>query len=390
VLGTLCLTQIVSWGVLYYAFPVIMPDITHTTGWSGTVVMGAFSLSLLTAAASGVVVGRLIDRSGPRIVMTAGSVVGVVAVGLVALAPNLGWFVTAWILAGLAQSAVLYPPAFAALTRWYGPARVRALTVLTLVAGLASTVFAPLTATLLDHLDWRQTYLALAVVLAVTTIPAHLFGLRAPWPSRGTEPAPTAARRRDPAVRTIARSGRFAALVASTTLVAFALSSAAINLVPMLAEEGWSASHAAWALGITGAAQLLGRLGYAGFAARTAPRTRSVLVPAMAALPVLALAFASGHRTVLAACVALGVLRGAFTLVESTAISDRWGTRHFGTLYGMANAPATVAVASAPWAGAVIAERAGGYASLFSLLAAIALLGAVVAVGSASSRTTVR
>ncbi len=34
----------------------------------------------------------------------------------------------AWILAGLAQSAVLYPTAFSALTRWYGPHRVKALT----------------------------------------------------------------------------------------------------------------------------------------------------------------------------------------------------------------------------------------------------------------------
>jgi predicted MFS family arabinose efflux permease len=69
---------------------------------------------------------------------------------------------------------VLYSPAFAALTR--DP--VRALTILTFAGGLASTVFAPLTAALAAHLDWRHTYLALAAILALVTVPAHWFGLR--------------------------------------------------------------------------------------------------------------------------------------------------------------------------------------------------------------------
>ena len=62
-------------------------------------------------------------------------------------------FVAGWLLAGVAMAGTLYPPAFAALTRWWGRRRVTALTALTLLAGLSSTVFAPLTATLLDHLQ---------------------------------------------------------------------------------------------------------------------------------------------------------------------------------------------------------------------------------------------
>lgn len=80
--------------------------------------------------------------------MTAGSVLATAAVAGIALAPAYGWFVAAWLLAGAGMAGVFYPPAFAALTGWYGPDRVRALTTLTLAAGFASTIFAPLTATL--------------------------------------------------------------------------------------------------------------------------------------------------------------------------------------------------------------------------------------------------
>ena len=94
--------------------------------------------------------------------MTAGSVLGAAALAVVATAPNLPVFTAGWLLAGLAMAATFYQPAFAALTRWYGRDRVRALTTLTLAGGLASTVFAPITAALTEHLGWRRASLTLA------------------------------------------------------------------------------------------------------------------------------------------------------------------------------------------------------------------------------------
>ena len=161
---TLCLTEITSWGVLYYAFPVLSGRISADTGWSATALMAAFSGGLVVSGLLGIAVGRWLDRHGPRWLMSAGSLLGAFSVVGIALAPSLTVFVLAWVVAGVAMSAVLYAPAFAALTRWYGDQRVRALTVLTLVAGLASTVFAPLTAALEAELGWRHTYLVLAAV----------------------------------------------------------------------------------------------------------------------------------------------------------------------------------------------------------------------------------
>ncbi|SER72347.1 Major Facilitator Superfamily protein [Lentzea albida] len=186
-----CTTEIISWGVLYYAFPVLLPTIGSRTGWSLTAITAGFSASQVVAGLVGVPVGRVLDRHGPRAIMTTGSVLAVLAVlALVALArtTSLVWFTAAWLLAGVAMAGVFYAPAFAALTRWYGPRRVSALTALTLVAGLASTVFAPLTAVLNDLLDWRGTYLALAGFLAVTTIPLHLLVCACRGPQSSTGP----------------------------------------------------------------------------------------------------------------------------------------------------------------------------------------------------------
>ncbi len=154
-LAVLCVTEITSWGVLYYALPVLALAIAGDTGWPVAAVTGAFSAGLVVSALAGIPLGRLLDRIGPRPVMTAGSLLAVPAVVVIATAATYPVFVAGWLLAGVAMSGTLYPPAFAALTRWWGPRRLQALTGLTLLAGLASTVFAPLTAALLGGLGWR-------------------------------------------------------------------------------------------------------------------------------------------------------------------------------------------------------------------------------------------
>ncbi|WDM10183.1 hypothetical protein J3S85_00655 [Streptomyces lavenduligriseus] len=63
--------------------------------------------------------------------------------------------------------------------------------------------------------------------------------------------------------------------------------------------------------------------------------------------------------------VLVGVIRGKLTLLQATAVTDRWGTTHYGRLSALLTAPATIAAALAPWAGAVLAGVLGGYGGLF-------------------------
>ncbi|QFZ24305.1 MFS transporter [Saccharothrix syringae] len=369
VLAVLCLTQVTGWGVLFYAFPVLAPAISGDTGWSPSSVTAAFSLGQLVSAAVGVPLGRVLDRHGPRVVMTAGSVVAALAVVAMASARSLPWFTGAWALIGAAMAAVLYQPAFAALTRWYGERRVQALTAVTLAGGLASTVFAPLTAGLAAHLGWRGAYLVLAGLLALVTVPAHALGLRPPWPRHEHRTG------HDPSA--VARSGPFLVLVAALALGALSVYAVVVALVPLLTERGLSTAAAAWTLGLGGLGQVLGRLGYPRFVAATGVRARTAAVLLVASTTTLLLGLLPGPAALLvAAAVLAGTARGVFTLVQATAVSDRWGTAHYGRLSGLLQAPMAITAALAPWAGTALAAVLGGYSPVFVLLA---VLGAVAA-----------
>jgi MFS family permease len=402
-LAALCVTQITSWGVLYYAFPVMLESIIASTGWSATAATGAFSAGLGVCAVAGIPVGRLLDRVGPGPVMTAGSVLGVLSVLGIAVADALVWFTVAWVVAGVAQAAVLYPPAFAALTHWHWPDHVRAITILTLAAGLASTVFAPLTAGLLQHMSWRSVYLVLAGVLAVVTIPLHASLVRVPWrPERGSGRAGTAADRHvaapygarngSPAAgrRPVLASSGFLLLTGAFGLSAFGLFAAVVFLVPLLTDRGMTTTMAAWALGLSGAGQLLGRLGYRWLVGRSTVRGRTVGILLAGAVTTAVVGIVPGPASLLISVAVLaGAARGLFTLLSATAVSDRWGSHRFGTRNGVFHAPVTAVMAVAPWAGALLAERAGGYPAMFLVLGAIMLVAAAVSFLAPSGPTDV-
>jgi MFS family permease len=383
VVVVLSTVQIVSWGVLYYAFAALQSSITAATGWSSIAVTGAFSVAQLVSGGVGIWVGRHIDDYGPRRVMTASSLIAVPGIATVAWAPDLVAFYLGWVLVGVAMAGSLYPSAFAALTRWGGPRRVRALTTLTLVAGLASTVFAPLASALDDWLGWRGAYVVLLATLVLITVPLHWWGLDQPWRPLQAPADHASATTEARQVSSIARSTPFLLLTMANALASLAVFAVLINLVPMLVEQGLTRNLAAIALGLGGVGQVIGRLGYARFAAATTVtvRTTSVLLAVAAATAALALAPASAPVLVALGMV-LGLARGIYTLIQATAITDRWGPAGYGTLNGILTAPALVASASAPFVGATLAHLLGSYSAAFLALAGVAGVAGAFALGA--------
>src|SRR5262244_320583 len=188
--STLSVTETITWGILYYAFGVLLAPMEQEMGWSRAQSAAAFSIALLLAAAGAVPVGRLVDRGRVRVMMTLGSCAGTVLLVAWAHVDSLPALYLVWAAIGLTMAAVLYEPAFAVLAKWFVHDRERGFTILTLAAGLASTIFNPISSWLAGWAGWRQAVLLLAAFLGATTIPMHALLLR-PHP-RGDGEASTA------------------------------------------------------------------------------------------------------------------------------------------------------------------------------------------------------
>jgi predicted MFS family arabinose efflux permease len=373
-LAALSVGQVLSWGILYYALIVAAPAISADTGWPLAAVMLSFSSGLVVSAVAGVAVGRWLDARGPRMAMTLGSVVGPAGLAVVGTAPDLPVFTLGFLVVGLAQAAVLYQAAFTVIAHRYGPRRRGAMTVLTLAGGLASTVFAPTVAALLGAVGWRAAFVILAGVLLATTVPLHWFTLENAWAPHEEGPAAV-----QHSVRSVVRTRRFWMLEASMLVLAATLYSTTLALIPLFTEKGLDYGLAAWALGLLGAGQVLGRLLYAALPHGAAPWVPLAATSGLGMAALALLALVPGPPWVLIAIgVAAGAVRGAHTLVQGSAVADRWGVRSYGAVNGVFAAPITIVAAFSPSLGPLLALATGSYATM-ALIAAGAAVVALVA-----------
>ena len=252
--GILSVTQIISWGSVYYTFPILIGPTEAEMGWSRGVVAGSFTASLVTAGVLAVPVGHLIRRMSGRLVMAAGSVGAALGLASLSRATSITHFYLAWIALGAAMALVLYTPAFATIVETVGADYRRAIAIVTVAGGFASTIFWPLTQWLVIGHGWRAAVLTLAIINLVVAVPLTMLMPRRPSPSdvdpRG---APIAA----PKLTTYPGVWR---LMVAFSLNALVLSGVSVHLLAMIQERSVDPQQAAWLGALLGPAKVTARL----------------------------------------------------------------------------------------------------------------------------------
>jgi predicted MFS family arabinose efflux permease len=369
---TLGFTETVSWGATYYAFGVFVEPMQAELGWTRAQTTGAFSIALVVLGIAGVGVGQWLDRRGPRLLMTAGSIATVVVMLLWSTTHDLVSFYVVWIAMGLSWSATLYSPAFAAVTAHFRERRTEALTVVTLMAGLASTIFIPLAAWLVGSLGWRSAIVALALILGVTTIVPHALVLR---------PAPEHDERHEPSA-SLGEALRHASF--RWLAIGFFCSALGIgvntHLVPYLSGRGYDLGTAAFIAGLVGAVQLVGRISFAPLERRLRPETLVAAIYALQPIALAVLLLFGGPVAPFVFVALFGAHRGADTLMRSTGLARLYGPRRFASIQGVLNLLLTIAWATGPVGLGALYDRTGGYELGFWLVAGASALGVVAMV----------
>jgi hypothetical protein len=370
-------TQLVSWGVSYYLMGVFGDDIARDLGWSRTVTYGGFAGAVALMGVISPLIGGLIDRLGGRCIMTLGSLLMVVGLVGLGCARDLLWYGTAWACLGLAMRMTLYDAAFAALVRIAGPAARAPISQITLLGGLASSVFWPVGHLLADAFGWRGAVLVYAC-FAAATVPVH-------WsiPDARYTDADIAAAPAPPPLACAARD-RFAAAAlyaGMVTLASFLSTGMSAHMIGIMSGLGMSAATAVWVATLRGIGQSGARLCEIAFLGRLSPLTLAVLATIMLPFAFLAGTF-SGMS--IAAGVAFGLVygggNGLVTIARGTLPLVLFDPRGYGALVGRLASASFFASALAPVSYALIIDAAGEAAALsVSAIVATLVAGAAVA-----------
>jgi sugar phosphate permease len=392
--GTLAVTEATSWGILYYAFAVFLVPMQAELGWSRTALTGAYSLGLLVSGLAAPLVGRWLDRHGPRALMTLGSTVGAILLLVWASVEDLLAFYLVWVGIGLAMAATLYEPAFAVLAKWFERGRARALLLVTLAGGLASTIFLPLSAWLIETHGWRGALPVLASVLALLTIVPHALVLRRRPEDLGLlpdgiEPSPpslgeTARAVNEPQTerKSIPPGAALRGPAFWLLAVAFffgTLSQAAIgvHLIPYLAERGYRLGSAATLTGLLGVSQVFGRVVVTFLEGRL---SRRVVMAGIFVLQAAALVVLIGWQNlfgVLMFVLPFGAASGAVTISRASTVADFYGPDYYGSIGGVVGMFVIGARTLAPVSAGAMSAALGGYGPVLWTLVFGSALGAI-------------
>lgn len=381
-------SQLVCWGVSYYVVGVFAQRMGADLGLGPVAVQGGFSAALAVMGFASPVVGRLVDARGGRPVMVAGSVLIAAGCALLASASGIAHYYAAWLVLGAAMRMTLYEAAFAALARVGGPGARRSISQVTLLGGLASTVFWPAGNALADAFGWRAA-LAVYAALAILTVPLHL----AIPPERFEHASGTARSYAPPLARTPGErllAGALYALLA--TLTAFLNTGMSAHMIGILAGLGAGGSVAVWVSTLRGVGQSSARLGEILSGSRLGPLALGVLAAAI--LPAAFLVgLASGHSRAAAIAFALffGAGNGLVTIVRGTLPLVLFDPRSYGAVVGGLVAPSFLVSAAAPLALSVVIARSGEAVALeLSAAVAAVVLAASVALAARFGRPHAR
>jgi MFS family permease len=375
-LGT---AQTLAWGSTYYLPAILAVPMARDLGVSTGYVFGAFSAALIVTAVLGPLAGRRIDLFGGRDVLAVSSLVFAAGLATLGLAQGIGALLAGWLIIGVGMSMGLYEAAFSTLAGIYGAKARGAITGITLLAGLASTICWPISAVMEAELGWRAACFIWAAAHLVLGLPLNRFLVPV-----GTQPPASGSAPAAPGAASGPRSYAIPLLALTFAVTWFISTAMAAHLPRLLQEAGASPAAAIAAAALVGPAQVAARVFEFGLLRRFHPLLSARLAAAAHPLGALIVLVFGAPATVVFTLLH-GAGNGILTIAKGTLPLAIFGPSGYGFRQGMLMVPARFGQAGAPFLFALLIERYGASALLLSAMLGLVGLAALLALSPAAA-----
>ncbi|HTC08875.1 MAG TPA: MFS transporter [Acetobacteraceae bacterium] len=373
---------------------VFVEPMTQHFGWSRTAISGAASLGGLLAALSSPRLGRMLDRTGARLVLSIAVLTTAAACAALSLTTSLLVFYLLYCLIRMNFAGPFDLGIYGAVNNWFITRRATANAIAT-ASQMMGLVCLPLIAQgAMLFGGWRAGWIAVgAAVFAVGFLPSALLLVRAPedlglrpdgaavvsatsQSQHATEPEPSFTRPQ--ALRT-----RAFWLLALFTVFGYPVQAGvSLHQAAYLVERGLTPTTAAAIVSAFSLASGCGSLGF-GFLPRRVPiRFMLAAVGTLQAVGVVGLLAASTVATFTGAAMVFGLGIGGLLSLPPVAWADYFGRRSYGAIRGVALPFQVLAQAAGPLLSGIMRDATGNYTvSLitFATLSVLAVAAALLA-----------
>ncbi|MFN8525011.1 MAG: MFS transporter [Chloroflexota bacterium] len=388
------------------AFSLIFLPILDEFGWERGVTAGAFSFGFVASAILSPLLGQLMDRRGPRVVIELGVLLATLGLALAPLASE-PWhlYVTLGMMVGGGGVCLGYTGQSLFLPHWFVRQRGLAMGVAFSGVGAGSVLLLPWLQGLIETGGWRTACWSLAILVVAVLGPLNLLLCGRPSElglapdgdaSTDTLDGGTAASNvMDAAwvavewtLARAVRTARFWWIAAGYFCGLYAWYAVQVHQTKYLVEVGFSSAEAAWALGLVSLMGIPGQIGLGHLSDRIGREHVWAIGSLGFALcyVLLLLLAAAPSRPLLYAMVAVqGTLGYSMSSVFGAIPAEIFAGRRYGSIFGMLILSSVSGAAVGPWVTGALYDRWGSYTPSFVVALACCAVSAA-AVWQASPR----
>jgi MFS family permease len=363
-----CLGVMAGFGSLFvYTFAVFVKPLSSEFGWNREAISLGFGLAAVTLGLISPLLGRWIDRFGPRrIILPCMTVYCCAIISLAFLHFHLWQFYVTCVVLGAVGNGAAHLAYSRSISTWFQRRLGTALAFVMVGAGLGAMILPVVAQTIISRSGWRVAYVSLGGL-------ALLLGLPLSWRyvrERGLvrrESAPVAHHGLtwQQGLRTFA----FWIVVAVLFVGSISMNGAITHLSALLTDRGITPGDAALCASLLGGSSLLGRIGVGWLLDRFFGARVAFVVTLIAAAGIFLLARANSFPTGCLAAALIGVGAGGEAAITPYLLTRYFGLRAFSTLYGLTWTFYAAAGAIGPVILGHAFDSTGSYASLLVILA---------------------
>jgi len=363
-----CLGVMAGFGSLFvYTFSVFVKPLAAEFGWSREAISSGFAIAAVTLGVCSPLLGRWIDRFGPRrIILSCMTIYGCGIAALSLLHTGLWQFYLTCFVLGVVGNGAAHLAYSRSISTWFRRRLGMALAFVMVGAGLGAMILPVVAQSIISRFGWRAAYGSLGGI-------ALLLGLPLSW--RYIRERGTIGRESGPVLHSGItwqqglRSFAFWIITAILFVSSISMNGAITHLSALLTDRGLTAGNAALCASLLGGSSLLGRVVVGWLLDRFFGPHVALVINLITALGIFLLARASSFPAGCLAAALIGIGAGGEAAITPYLLTRYFGLRAFSTLYGLT----WTFYAAAGAIGPVILGRAfdatGSYASLLVLLA---------------------
>jgi MFS family permease len=370
-----CLGVMAGFGSLFvYTFSVFVKPLAAEFGWSREAISSGFAIAAVTLGFISPLLGRWIDRFGPRrTILACMTIFGCAIASLSLLRFGLWQFYMTCFVLGVVGNGAAHLAYSRSISTWFQRRLGMALAFVMVGAGLGAMILPVFAQSIISRSGWRAAYASLGGL-------ALLLGLPLSW--RYTRERGATEHKSAPVGLSGViwqqglRSSAFWIVTAILFVSSISMNGAITHLSALLTDRGLTAGNAALCASVLGGSSLFGRIVVGWLLDRFFGPRVALVINLITALGIFLLARANSFPAGCLAAALIGVGAGGEAAITPYLLTRYFGLRAFSTLYGLT----WTFYAAAGAIGPVILGRAfdatGSYATLLILLAAALALAA--------------